>query len=426
MTKTFKSFDDILWFSMVNMIEKEPIAAIVGVGRSKFGELWYDNPEKLLVEAGLRCIESVDGGLGRRDIQACFFGSFLYQITNKLGLIPGYMARELGLNIPISMTEAACASGGSALFNACVAIKSGKYDIVLVGGFEKMTDRSEKISDDLMFAADPHEFDAGFTFPGLYAAMMSRYLYEYGDEAGRCLDALAMVSCKNHHHAMGNEYAHFHREFTVEEVKNSTLVADPIRLLHCSPVSDGAATLILTGPERAKEYTDNPVYIVASQQATDDVSLYTRDSLTSIKASRLAIDAALNEAGMDISQIPLAEVHDCFSIEECLFLEDSGFYEKGGGWEGIYESYEEYEGSKHIPYINGDSSLTVNPGGGLKADGHPVGATGVRQVCEGYSQLREEAGDNQVDSDDGIEDVLCHNIGGTGGIATVHILRRPK
>ncbi|MFP3951611.1 MAG: thiolase C-terminal domain-containing protein [Candidatus Bathyarchaeia archaeon] len=406
------------------MIDREPIAAIVGVGRSRFGELWYDNPEKLLVEAGLSCIESVDRGLGRKDIQACFFGSFLYQITNKLGLIPGYMSRELGLNIPISMTEAACASGGSALFNACVAIKSGKFDTVLVGGFEKMTDRYDKISDDLMFAADPHEFDAGFTFPGLYATMMSRYLYEHGDEAERCLDALAMVSCKNHHHAMGNEYAHFHREFTVEDVRNSTLVADPIRLLHCSPVSDGAATLVLTSPERAREFTDTPIYVVASQQATDDVSLYTRDSMTSIKASRLVVGAALSEAGMDISDITLAEVHDCFTIEECLFLEDSGFYKRGEGWKGIYDSYSEYEGSKHIPYINGDSMLTVNPGGGLKADGHPVGATGVRQICEGFEQLRGEASDNQVECDEEIDNILCHNIGGTGGIATVHILRR--
>ena len=188
---------------MVQKGDVRPIAAVVGAGRTKFGELWYKNPEKLLFEAGLRCMESMDNGLGRRDIQACFFGSFLYQATNKLGLIPGYMSRELGLNIPISMTEAACASGGSALYNACVGIKSKLYDTVLVGGFEKMTDRSDKISDDLMFAADPHEFDAGFTFPGLYATMMARYVHEYGNDKERCNEALAMVSCKNHHHAMG-------------------------------------------------------------------------------------------------------------------------------------------------------------------------------------------------------------------------------
>ena len=398
------------------------IAAIVGAGRTKFGELWYQNPEKLLFEAGLRCIESVDNGLSRRDLQACFFGSFLYQTTNKLGLIPGYMSRELGLNIPISMTEAACASGGSALFNACIAVQSKVYDTVLVGGFEKMTDRSDKMSDDLMFAADPKEFDAGSTFPGLYATMMSRYIYEYGSGDPRCQEALAMISSKNHLHAMGNEYAHFRREFSVDDVMNSTMVADPIRLLHCSPISDGASALIVTSPETAKKLTDTPVYVVASQQASDDVSLYTRESLTSIKTTKLTLTAALAQASLGIGDIPMAEVHDYFTIEEAIFLEDAGFYKKGEAWRGIHESYESYKGSKHIPYVNVGGELIVNPGGGLKADGHPVGATGVRQAYECFKQLRGEAGGNQVDAS--LDTALCHNIGGTGGIATVHILRR--
>jgi len=412
----------MLLVGMGSVARSKPIAAVVGAGRTKFGELWYDNPEKLLFEAGLRCIESVDKGLGRKDIQACFFGSFLYQTTNKLGLIPGYMSRELGLNIPITMTEAACASGSSALFNACQAVSSGAYDMVLVGGFEKMTDRSGKITDDLMFAADPHEFDAGFTFPGLYALMMMRYMYDYGDQG--CEEAMAMVSCKNHHHAMGNEYAHFRREFTVESVMNSTVVADPIRLLHCSPISDGASALIVTSPKKARKLTDTPVYIIASQQATDDVSLYTRESLTSIKTTRLATRAALSQASLTLSDVAIAEVHDCFTIEEILFLEDSGYYEKGKAWIGVYESYESLKGSKHIPYLNDGQELIVNPGGGLKADGHPVGATGVRQVYECFKQLRGEAGGNQVDTNKPLETVLCHNIGGTGGIANVHILKR--
>ena len=404
--------------------DSKPIAAMVGAGRTKFGELWYDNPEKLLFEAGLRGIESVDNGLGRSELEACFFGSFLYQITNKLGLIPGYMARELGMNIPVNMTEAACASGGSALYNACVGIKSGRYETVLVGGFEKMTDRSDKISDDLMFAADPHEFDAGYTFPGLYATMMTRYLHDYSRGDERCLDAIAMVSCKNHHHAMGNKYAHFRREFSVEQVKTSTRIADPIRLLHCSPVSDGASALILTSPEKAKEYTNTPIYITASQQATDDVSLYTRESLTSNKVTKLAVSTALSEAGLTIDKIPLVEVHDCFAIEEILFLEDSGFYKTGEAWKGVYESYESYKDSKHIPYVKKEAELIVNPGGGLKADGHPVGATGVRQAYEVFKQLRGDAEDHQVDVDKNLDTALSHNIGGTGGIASVHIFRR--
>jgi len=405
------------------MKKLKPLAAIVGAGRTKFGELWYQNPEALLTEAGLKAMESVEYGLRRKDIQACYFGSFLYQVTNKLALIPGYMSRELGMNIPMSNTEAACGSGGSALYNACLGIRSGEYDVTLVGGFEKMTDRAGKIIDDLMFAGDPHEFDAGYTFAGLYASMMARYIHDYGDSSdGRCREALALVACKNHHHAVGNEYAQFRREFTVEEVLNSPLVADPIRMLHCSPVSDGAVALVVVSPEVAKEYTDTPIYIVGSQQATDDVSICSRESLTGIKATRLAMEKVLKETSMTMCDIHLAEVHDCFTIEEIFFLEDSGFCERGEGWKTVYDSYESFKGSKHIPYVNGNSELVVNAGGGLKADGHPVGATGVRQVYECFKQLRNEAGGNQVDKE--LNVALCHNIGGTGGIATVHILMR--
>ncbi|MEM2872805.1 MAG: beta-ketoacyl synthase N-terminal-like domain-containing protein [Nitrososphaerales archaeon] len=400
----------------------KPHAAIIGAGRTTFGEQWYKDPEKLMMDAGVSAVESVDLGLGRRDIQACYFGSFLYQTTNKLGLVSGHMARELGINIPMNTTEAACASGGSAFYNACIAIKSGMYDVVLVGGFEKMTDRSSKIVDDLMFAADPYEFDSGFTFPGLYASMMARYIHDYSFGDQRCIEALAQIACKNHHHAVNNEYAQYRRDITVQDVLKSTLIADPIRLLHCSPVSDGAAAVILTKPELAKKYTDTPIYVIASQQATDDISLYTRESMTGIKATRLAVGKALKEAGISIEDIEIAEVHDCFTIEEAMFLEDSGYYENGKAWKGIYESYESFKGSKHIPYIKDGKELIVNSGGGLKADGHPVGATGIRQIHECFIQLRGKAGKNQVDKD--LNLALCHNIGGTGGIATVHILAR--
>ncbi len=407
---------------MSKSIPFKPSSAIVGAGRTKFGELWYENPEKLLFEAGLSCLESVDKGLGRKDIEACFFGSFLYQVTNKMGLIPGYMAKELGLNIPITMTEAACASGGSALYNACMAIDSGRHEVVLVGAFEKMTDRSDKIMDDLMFAAESNEFNTGFSFPGLYATMMSRYIYDYGGGDVECDESLAMISCKNHHHAVNNKYAQFRREFSVEQVMKSTPVADPIRILHCSPISDGAAALIITSPERANEFTDTPIYIVASQQATDHVSLYTRDSLTSVKATKLAMNAALDQAKLKMEHVQMAEVHDCFTIEEMMFLEDSGYYKTGEGWRNVHESYESGEGSKHIPYLNENHELIVNPGGGLKADGHPVGATGIRQAHECFIQMRGEAGGHQVEKD--IDAALAHNIGGTGGVCNVHILRR--
>jgi len=405
-------------------LNQRPFAAIVGAGRTSFKEHWGEDPRVMIRKAGIEALESVDKGLRRRDIDACYFGSFLYQVTNKIGLVMGYMSRELGINAPMVNTEAACASGGLALYNACIGLRSGVYDTVLVAGFEKMSDRQDKIVDDLMFAADPYEFDAGFNFPGLYATMMTRYMYEYGRGDPRCEIALAQVASKNHHHCLRNRYAQFRDkgEISVDDVMRSRFVAKPIRILHCSPVSDGAVALILTRPELAKKYTDTPVYIVASQEATDHVSLYTRESIMGVKASELALRKALKEADITVKEVEVAEVHDCFTIEEAFFLEDSGFYGRGEAWRGIYESYESFKGSKHIPYVNGRCELTVNLGGGLKADGHPVGATGVRQAYECFKQLRKEAGENQVDRD--VNVALCHNIGGTGGVATVHILVR--
>lgn len=398
------------------------IAALVGAGRTKFGELWDYADENLINEAGLSALESVDKGLGRKDIQAAYLGSFLYQTMNKSSLWEGRLSRELGTNIPMTTVEGACASGGLALYTACDAIRSNKYDVVLVGGFEKMTDMQRKIVDRLMFAADSHEFDAGFTFAGLYALMMNRYVYEYGHGDSRCEDALALIACKNHHHAVKNPFAQYKREITIEDVKNSPLVASPIRQLHCSPVSDGAAALILTRPEIAKKYTDTPVYIIGSEQATDHISLYTRERLTEIKATRLAMRQLENETGLSVKDVGLAEVHDCFTIEEALAIEDIGFYEKGRGWKGAYESYLSFKGSKHIPYINGGNELFVNVGGGLKADGHPTGATGVRQVYEIFKQLRKEGKENQIDAEPNI--ALSHTIGGSGGIAVMHMFAR--
>ena len=408
----------------MSLLKSNPCAAIVGAGRTKFTEMWDEDPKAMIGKAGMMALESVEKGFKRKDIGACYFGSFLYQVTNKIGLIHGLMSRELGINVPMVNTEAACASGGLALFNACLGIQSGRYDAVLVAGFEKMSDRQDKIVDDLMFAADTHEFESGYNFPGLYATMMARYIYDYGNGDPKCEVALAQIASKNHHHCLGNKYAQFSSkgDVSVEEVMSSKVISSPIRILHSSPISDGAVALIVTRPEIAKNYTDTPVYIMSSQEATDHISLYTRKDITGVMAARLAINAAFKETGLTIGDVEIAEAHDCFTIEEAFFLEDSGFYKKGESWTGIYESYESFKGSKHIPYVNKNKELVVNLGGGLKADGHPVGATGVRQAYECFKQLRKEAGGNQIDRDVNI--AMCHNVGGTGGVATVHILAR--
>ena len=405
-------------------MKMNPCAAIIGAGRTRFTEHWEEDPKTMIGLAGMKALESVDKGIRRKDIEAGYFGSFLYQVTNKIGLVPGYMSRELGLNVPMINTEAACASGGLALHNACLGIESGRYDAILVAGFEKMSDRQDKIIDDLMFAADPHEFEAGYNFPGLYATMMTRYMYEFGKDDPKCAEALAQISSKNHHHCIKNKYAQFKDkgEISVEDVLNSRMIANPIRILHSSPISDGAVALIMTKPEIAKKYTDTPIYIMSSQEVTDHVSLYTRNKITSVMATRLAVKQALKETGLTIDDIDIAEAHDCFSIEEAFFLEDSGFYGEGEAWKNIHESYESFKGSGHIPYIKNGKELTVNLGGGLKADGHPVGATGIRQPYESFKQLRKEAKENQIDRE--VNTAMCHNVGGTGGIATVHILAR--
>ena len=403
-------------------VARRPIAAIVGYGRTSFGEHWDKNFEDLLVEAGIRTLDSVDKGLDRDQIEACCFSSSLPQAISKTGLMEGYMSRELGLNIPMTMVGGGSASGSSALYEACRFVKTGK-DIVLVGGIEKMSDRVKKIQDDLMFDADRYEFYTGFTPQCLAATMMARYIYEYGrSNWDGCREAFARIASKNHHHAVHNVYAQFRRDVPVERVLSSDLVADPLRALECSPISDGAAALILVNPEIAKRFTDTPIYIVASQKVTDNIDLGSRRYMSGIPSTEIAVREALKEAEMDIKDIHLAEVHDSYTPYELFFLEDSGFVGRGEAWKMIDGI--DLKAGKHIPYINGDGcELVVNAGGGLKADGDPLGATGVRQICEIVSQLRGEAGDNQVDRGD-LNVGLAHNLGGTGGICNVHILVR--
>ncbi len=402
---------------------RKALAAIVGYGRTSFGEHWDRNFEELLVEAGVKTFDSVEKGLERQQVEACYFGGSLPQAISKTGLVEGYMSRELGLNVPMTHVGGGSASGSSALYEACLHIQAGR-SVVLVGGIEKMSDRVKKILDAMMFDADRLEFYAGFTPTSLVATMMSRYVYDYGDgEKERCRRAIAKVASKNHHHAVNNEYAQFRRDFPVEVVLGSALVADPLRFLECSPISDGAAALILTDPLKAKRYTETPIYIVASEKATDSIDLGSRRYMTGVPASEMAIRKTLESVKMRIDEVHLAEIHDSYTPLEVFFLEDSGFAERGGGWRVVDEADVE-GGSKHIVYENSDGgNLILNSGGGLKADGNPLGATGVRQICEIVSQLRGEAGSNQVEADD-LNVGLAQNLGGTGGICNIHMLVR--
>jgi len=383
--------------------------AIVGIGCTKFGEMWDKSFRDLFIEAGLMAL--TDAEVSGAQIEALYGGNMSAGMFLEQEHIRALIADYSGLttnNIPSTRVEAACASGGLALRSGIIAVASGYHDVVISAGIEKMTDvGAEKAMDALASAADREwEAEVGATFPGLYAMMARAHMHELGTTR----EQLAQVAVKNHYHGSMNPRAQFRNKITIDTVINSPLVADPLRLFDCSPITDGAAAVVLVPAERAKEFTDTPIYVKAAAQASDTISLHDRRSLTSIDATTIAADRAFKMARLQRSQIDVAEVHDCFTIAEIMAIEDLGFFEKGAGGPVT---------------LAGDTAIggkiPINTSGGLKACGHPVGATGIKQAVEIVEQLRGDAGKRQVD---GAEVGLTHNVGGTGGTVVVHILAR--
>lgn len=381
--------------------------AIVGIGITKFGELWDTSFRELMVDAGVRALEDADTDGSEIDgvyVGNMSAGQFIQQehiaslIADHAGLIP----------IPCTRVEGACASGGLALRQAFISIASGIHDVVVAGGIEKMTDvLSGQATGALGTAADQEwEGFVGTTFPGLYALMARRHIHKYGTTE----EQMAEVAVKNHRNAHLNPCAQYRTEITVENVMNSSIVTDPLKLLDCSPITDGGACVILSSAEKAREYTDTPIFIRGSGQASDTLSLHDRRSITRLNSTVESARTAYDMAGVKPENIDLAEVHDCFTIAEIMAIEDLEFCKKGEGGKMAEEG---------ITYRDGE--IPVNTSGGLKGKGHPVGATGIAQAVEIVSQLRGEAGKRQVD---GTEIGLIHNVGGSGGTAVVHILER--
>ena len=383
--------------------------AIVGIGCTKFGEMWDKSFRDLFIEAGLMAL--ADAQVSGAQIEALYGGNMSSGMFLEQEHIGALIADYSGLttnNIPSTRVEAACASGGLALRSGIIAVASGYHDVVISAGIEKMTDvGAEKAMDALAAAADREwEAEVGATFPGLYAMMARAHMHEFGTTR----EQLAQVAVKNHYHGSMNPRAQFRNKITIDTVVNSPLVADPLRLFDCSPITDGAAAVVLVPAERAKEFTDTPIYVKAAAQASDTITLHDRRSLTSIDATTVAADRAFKMAKLQRSKIDVAEVHDCFTIAEIMAIEDLGFFEKGAGGPVT---------------LAGDTAIggkiPINTSGGLKACGHPVGATGIKQAVEIVEQLRGDAGKRQVD---GAEVGLTHNVGGTGGTVVVHILAR--
>jgi len=380
-------------------------AAVVGAGHTRFGVL-PEGPRALLRTALDQAFSSVDKGLDRSAIDEAFLGSLGFSGW-QIGNASAVLAEEAGIvGAPVTHVENACASAGFALRDAARAIESGGADAVLVVGLEKMTDPTNARRRYWLGVSGDTEWErlAGLTFAGVYALIAARHIVEHGTPR----EAMAEVAVKNHAHALRNPNAQFRKAITREQVLAAPRVADPLGLYDCCPVSDGAAALLLVGEEKAHQYTDTPVYVTGTGAGSDYLALQERASLTSFAATRWAAEEAFRRAGIERKAIGFLEVHDCFTIAELLALEDLGFAAPGEAGRLTLSGATRLGGS-----------LPVNPDGGLKAKGHPIGATGASQVYEVFQQLRGAAGERQVP---GVESALCHNVGGSGASATVTLL----
>jgi acetyl-CoA C-acetyltransferase len=388
-------------------LDGKPLVSIVSAGLSKFGKHEGLYARELFAEAVKEAFDRCPRLEPKRDIKAMFVGhmSEAYEHQGHMGAAAADWAGLL--NIPATRTEAACASSGAALRSGIYAVLSGLADVVMVGGVEKMTHRTTaEVTEYLAMASDyPFEQWHGITFPGLYALMATAHMHKYGTTERQ----MAEVAVKNHHHGTLNPKAHMQKEITVETALNSRPVATPLKLYDCSLITDGASCLILTKPELATKFTDQPVHITGTGQASDTIGLYERESLTSLQAAKLAAKTAYKMAQVTPDDIDVAEVHDCFTIAEIIAYEDLEFCPTGKGG-ALIESGETRLGGR----------LPVNTSGGLKAKGHPVGATGTAQAYEIYLQLTGQADKRQVQN---AQTGLTHNVGGSGATGIVHIYR---
>ncbi|MGQ9530118.1 MAG: thiolase domain-containing protein [Candidatus Bathycorpusculaceae bacterium] len=386
----------------------KPLVSIVSAGLSKFGKRDGLYARELFAEAAKEAYERCPKLNPKKDIAALFVGHMgeSYEHQGHMGATVADWAGLL--HIPATRVEAACSSSGAALRAGVYAVLSGLCDVVMVGGVEKMTHRSTlEVTEYLAMASDyPFEQWHGITFPGLFALMATAHMHKYGTTEKH----MAMVAVKNHYHGSLNPKAHMQKEITLETALSSRVIAWPLKLYDCSLITDGASCLILTKPELAKKYTDMPVHIIGSGQASDTIGMYEREEFTSLTAAKLAAKKAYEMAKVKPEEISVAEVHDCFTIAEIIAYEDLGFCKPGEGG-SLAESGETKIGGR----------IPVNTSGGLKAKGHPVGATGTAQAYEIYLQLTGQAEKRQVED---AEVGLTHNVGGSGATATVHIYRR--
>jgi acetyl-CoA C-acetyltransferase len=409
--------------------------SVVGAGMSRFGMFRDVDSKHLFAEAFNEMLSTVDKGIDPEDIDALYLGNFTNDFFVNQGHWGPIIADLLGITPkPATRTEGACASSALAIREGIFAIASGFYDLVLAGGVEEMSKRStEEVTQGLAMAASPYEVKAGFTFPGVFGAIATAYFNKYGANREHLMD----VTIKSHNNARLNPKAQFNvsirdimnqrierarnkgesipawrdeKEF-LRDLRANPVVAWPMHLYDCCPISDGASCVLLVAEEIAKNFTDNPLYVVGTGQGSGK-GLHAKEDLTYFEATRYAAQEAYGISGLKPEDVQIAEVHDCFSIAEIIHTEDLGFFEPGQGYKAVKEGLTRLDGSKPI-----------NTSGGLKCKGHPVGATGTGQLVEIWKQLRGEAGERQVPIKD-LRIGATHNLGGTGGTCTFTILER--
>jgi len=379
--------------------------AVIGAGMSPFGDLGR-TAKSLFAEAFSEALDSVDNGLDPGDVKEAYIGNMGFgggQIGNLAALMTEH-ARML--HIPTRKVENACASSGYAFRDAYLAVKSGAVDVALAGGVEVMNDVPDVRKRFWLGVSGDTEWErlAGLTFPGVYAMMAVRHMHEFGTTR----EQMAAVAVKNHGNGARNPKAQFRKEITIEKALSSAIVAYPFTLYDCCGTTDGASCVILAAKNVVRTYTDAPVWVLGSGAASDHLAVHDRESLTRLEATARASRAAYAQAGITANDVDVAEVHDCFTIAEILAVEDLGFATKGEGGRLAAEGRTARDGK-----------IPVNPSGGLKAKGHPLGATGAAQIHETFLQLRRGAGDRQVPNP---EIALTHNVGGSGATCAVHIL----
>jgi acetyl-CoA C-acetyltransferase len=383
--------------------------AVVGAGLIKMGELFDQSYEDMAAGAFNAAVASVDKGFDRSAVDAAFVATQRGTLWGQEGIGGNTVPTAIGLaGIPCTRIENACPSGSDAFRVGAMAVASGVHDVVLVIGVEKMRDKSTEEGLLSRAAAGHPIFTRGETAPVLFAPFATRHMHEFGTTR----EMLASVAVKNHHNGSLDPYAHFQNEITIEQALAAPPVCSPLHLLDCCPQTDGAAAVLLVPADRAREFTDDPVYVAGFGVATDHPYLHEKTNFVGLDATVTASQRAYEMAGVAPADMDIAEVHDCFTITEILDIEDLGFVEKGKG--GIASLEGETALNGRIP---------VNPSGGLLAKGHPIGATGIAQITECWWQLRGDAGERQVAIRNGF--ALQHNVGGRGsGVSVVNILTR--